>query len=183
VEVVSEHHIDMTQPHTALSRPAPRIDVIHHLTLPVNDLARAEAFYVGLLGATLLRRFGREELFAHRPERIEEADADQSPYHLEVRFHDTPEIHLFLQRGRLAPTPPPHPHLAFAVDHDELDAFTARLREAGVPVDGPRRLGPPGQASVYFADPFGNTLELTTMGYRGEVEIGPPDVKRLAHAT
>ena len=147
----------------------------------MNDLAQAEAFYVGLLGATLLRRFGREELFAHRPERVEEADADQSPYHLEIRFHDTPEIHLFLQRGRVAPTPPPHPHLAFAVDHDELDAFTARLRDAGVPVDGPRRLGPQDRPRCTSPIPSANTLELTTMGYRGEVAIGPPDVKRLAH--
>ena len=31
---VSVHHLRMTQPHTNQSRPAPRIDVIHHLTLP-----------------------------------------------------------------------------------------------------------------------------------------------------
>jgi hypothetical protein len=49
-----------------------------------------------------------------------------------------------------------------------------------VPIDGPRRLGPPGQASVYFADPFGNTLELVTTGYEGVVLDGPPDVGRLA---
>jgi hypothetical protein len=48
-----------------------------------------------------------------------------------------------------------------------------------VPIDGPRRLGPPGHASVYFADPFGNTLELVTMGYAGSVSDGPPNVARL----
>jgi hypothetical protein len=32
---------------------------------------------------------------------------------------------------------------------------------------------------VYFADPFGNTLELVTMGYRSLVLEGPPDVSRL----
>jgi catechol 2,3-dioxygenase-like lactoylglutathione lyase family enzyme len=72
-----------------------------------------------------------------------------------------------------------HPHLALRVDADELDAFTQRLRGAGVPIDGPRRLPPPGHASVYFSDPFGNTLELVTMGYGGGVAEGPPDVSRL----
>ncbi|MCY1078883.1 VOC family protein [Archangium lansingense] len=46
-------------------------------------------------------------------------------------------------------------------------------------IDGPRRLGPPGHASVYFADPFGNVLEFVTMGYRGPVTDGPPDVSVL----
>ena len=46
-------------------------------------------------------------------------------------------------------------------------------------VDGPRRLGPPGHASVYFSDPFGNTLELVTTGYQGSVVEGPPDVSVL----
>jgi catechol 2,3-dioxygenase-like lactoylglutathione lyase family enzyme len=65
------------------------------------------------------------------------------------------------------------------VDHDELDSSVARLREAGVPVDGPRRLGPPGHASIYFADPSGNLLELVTMGYGGTVEEGPPEPGKL----
>ena len=67
------------------------------------------------------------------------------------------------------------------VDPDHLDAFVHRLRGAGVPIDGPRRLGPPGHASVYFADPFGNTLELVAIGYEGAVVDGPPDVSRLGH--
>lgn len=32
---------------------------------------------------------------------------------------------------------------------------------------------------VYFADPFGNTLELVSMGYPGAVKEGPPDVSTL----
>jgi hypothetical protein len=35
---------------------------------------------------------------------------------------------------------------------------------------------------VYFADPWGNTLELVTMGYAGPVLEGPPDVSVLGHA-
>ncbi|MGC4090298.1 MAG: VOC family protein [Polyangiaceae bacterium] len=158
---------------------APSIDRFHHITLPVHDLEQAEKFYVGLLGATLLRRFDRATFLRMRPERAHEADADNSPLHLAVSFVDTPELHLFLQRQRSKPTPPPHPHLALNVDADELDVFIERLRNACVPIDGPRRLGPPGHASVYFADPSGNTLELVTTGYQGNVTLGPPDVSRL----
>jgi catechol 2,3-dioxygenase-like lactoylglutathione lyase family enzyme len=163
---------------------APSIDGFGHITLPVGDLDRAEQFYVALLGATLVRKLDRESFVRLRPDRAHEVDADNSPLHIAVQFPDAPELHLFLQRGLLERgqvkrTPIPHPHIAMNVDHDELDVFAERLRAAKVPLDGPRRLGPPGHASLYFADPFGNTLELVTMGYRGVVEEGPPDVGRL----
>ena len=47
---------------------------------------------------------------------------------------DGPELDLFLQRNRQARVPQAHPHLAFNVDHDDLDRFCARLRAAGVPI-------------------------------------------------
>lgn len=156
-----------------------RIETINHLTLPVHDLDEAERFYVATLGATLVRRMDRDAFLRVRPERGDEADRDNSPLHLAVRFADTPEIHLFLQRGRAKPKPAPHPHIAFDVDHDALDRWIERLAAAGIRVDGPRRLGPPGHASVYFCDPFGNLLELATMGYRGTVAMGPPDLDAI----
>ncbi|WP_428267138.1 VOC family protein [Haliangium sp.] len=158
---------------------APPIGSFSHITLPVHDLGAAEAFYVDLLGATLVHKFDRETFLRLRPDRAHEVDADNSPLHLSITFGDTPEVHLFLQRNRRARVPVPHPHLAMNVDVESLDVFVARLQRAGVPIDGPRRLGPPGQASVYFADPSGNTLELTTMDYAGEVSDGPPDVSTL----
>jgi catechol 2,3-dioxygenase-like lactoylglutathione lyase family enzyme len=163
------------------SLPAPPIDAVAHVTLPVGDLARAQAFYVELLGARLLRRLDRATFIAGRPERAAEADADNSPLHLEISFGDSPELHLFLQRNRPRRPPPPHPHLALKVDHDDLDKFCLRLSQAGIPLDGPRRLGPPGQASVYFSDPWGNSLELTTIGYQGGVHAGPPDMSALGY--
>jgi catechol 2,3-dioxygenase-like lactoylglutathione lyase family enzyme len=164
---------------TTTTTAAPRLEGLDHITLPVHDLGPAEQFYVGLLGATMLRRFDRETFVRHRPERAHEADADNSPLHLAVHFGAAPELHLFLQKGRSKPAPVPHPHLALRVDPGRLDAFTARLRAAGVPVDGPRRLGPPGHASIYFADPSGNLLEIVTTGYEGAVLEGPPDATRL----
>ncbi|MFT3772644.1 MAG: VOC family protein [Minicystis sp.] len=162
-----------------MTQRTPRIDGFGHITLPVHDLAAAERFYVDLLGAQPIRRLDREAFLRLRPDRAPEVDADNSPLHLAVQFPGAPELHLFLQRNRAKPTPAPHPHLAMNVAPDALDIFAARLRAAGVPLDGPRRLGPPGHASVYFADPFGNTLELVTMGYGGPVTDGPPDVARL----
>jgi len=161
--------------------PAPPIDSLDHITLPVGDLPLAEEFYAGLLGATVIERFDRETFLRHRPDRAHEVDAANTPLHLTLRFGDSADVQLFLQRGYARRTPVPHPHIAMAVDHDELDAFRARLAEARVPLDGPRRLGPPGHASLYFADPWGNTLELVTMGYSGAVLEGAPDVSVLGH--
>jgi catechol 2,3-dioxygenase-like lactoylglutathione lyase family enzyme len=165
--------------HKLLMSNAPLIDRFAHLTFPVDDLEQAESFYVGTLGARLVRKVDRDAFLRLRPERAHEVDADNSPLHLAVTFHDTPELHLFLQRNRPKRAPQPHPHLALNVDSDELDVFIARLVASGIRLDGPRRLGPPGHASVYFADPFGNLLELVTMGYRGCVNEGPPDVSQL----
>jgi catechol 2,3-dioxygenase-like lactoylglutathione lyase family enzyme len=161
--------------------PAPPVEGVAHVTLPVHDLDVAERFYVALLGARRVRRLDRAEFERLRPDRASELDADNSPFHIAIRFADGPEIHLFLQRNRPTPVPPPHPHIALEVDHGDLDPFHQRLRAAGVPTDGPRRLGPPGHASIYFADPFGNSLELVTTGYRGSVMGGPPDMSRLGH--
>lgn len=160
---------------------APAISGVAHLTLPVHDLDEAQRFYVDLLGARLLRRLDRGQFLQFRPERAVEADADNSPLHLELCFGDGPEIHLFLQKNRARPSPPPHPHLALWVTPEGLDAFIERLRSAGVPLDGPRRLGPPGHASLYFADPWGNSLELVTLNYQGTVLHGPPAMHTLGH--
>jgi catechol 2,3-dioxygenase-like lactoylglutathione lyase family enzyme len=166
----------MTNPDTD-SMPA--TDGFAHVTLPVHDLEAAERFYVDVLGGRLVRRLDRETFLRARPERAAEADADNSPLHLAIAFPDAPELHLFLQRGARRSAPAPHPHIAMNVDHDELDRCVARLARGGVPYDGPRRLGPPGHASVYFADPSSNLLEFVTLGYAGPTSLGPPDVSRL----
>ena len=158
---------------------APPIQGFDHITLPAHDLDAAETFYVGVLGAELVRKLDRETFLRDHPDRVGDADADNSALHLAVKFSDGPELDLFLQKNRNKSVPSPHPHLAMRVDADQLDALAMRLRAANVPIDGPRRLGPPGCASVYFADPSGNTLELVTTSYPGPVLDGPPDVSKL----
>jgi catechol 2,3-dioxygenase-like lactoylglutathione lyase family enzyme len=166
---------------SVLKAAAPAFDSVAHVTIPVSDLTEAEAFYVDLLGAQLVERFDRETFLRYQPGRV--AEADNSPLHLVLKFGDSPEFHLFLQRSQVRRAPSPHPHIAVRVDADELDAFKLRLMEAGVPVDGPRRLGPPGHASLYFADPWGQLLELVTMGYDGDVKHGPPSASELGHSS
>jgi catechol 2,3-dioxygenase-like lactoylglutathione lyase family enzyme len=161
---------------------APALAGIHHITLPVADLDVAERFYVGLLGLPLERRFDRATFLRFVPDRAAEADAANSPLHLQLRCGAV-ELDLFLQRDHVPGPVRPHPHLAFAVAPEHLDVLRARLLDAGVPVDGPRRLGPPGHASVYFDDPFGNLLEFTTSGYPREIPFGPPELAALRHGS
>ena len=99
-----------------------------------------------------------------------------------IRLGDSPEIQLFLQKGYAGKAPSAHPHLAVYVDADQLDAFALRLARAGVSCDGPRQLGPAGQASLYFVDPWGQLLELVSTGYEGETRSGPPELDRLSNA-
>lgn len=96
LEIFTERISDMMTYHYSMTRgrdkdrpmntdtTPPSIHGIHHLTLPVSDLHLAERFYVHLLGARLLRRFDRQALLDGAQQRIEEADRDESPFHLEV---------------------------------------------------------------------------------------------------
>jgi catechol 2,3-dioxygenase-like lactoylglutathione lyase family enzyme len=54
-------------------------------------------------------------------------------------------------------------HLAFAVDEGELDAWEARLTDAGVAIESRVRWGRGGR-SIYFRDPEGHSIELATPG-------------------
>jgi len=64
----------------------------------------------------------------------------------------------------------------------DLLKWQRRLAAAGVKMDGPLRLGPPGHASIYFDDPFGNHLEITCLGFSGAVEMRPPMASRISRA-
>jgi catechol 2,3-dioxygenase-like lactoylglutathione lyase family enzyme len=147
-----------------------------HVTVPVRDLALAERFYVELLGGEVLMRI--DAAFLARLGRPAERDA----FHTSIGFGGETRLDLFPQPSGQPALGDGHPHIAIRVRPEALDALVSRLRACGVPVDGPRRLGPTGQASAYFNDPFGNHLEFETMGYATEIEIGPPDMSSLAYA-
>jgi catechol 2,3-dioxygenase-like lactoylglutathione lyase family enzyme len=155
----------------------PRVRGLDHVTLPCADLHVAEDFYIGLLGARVLIRI--DEAFLRRVGRF--ADADAGAIHTSVVFSNGPRIDLFIQPNGQPPPLAGHPHHAFFVPPSELLGWKKRLGDAGVPTFGPTRLGPPGQASLYFNDPFGNHLELVTHGFVPDIPVGAPDMASLGY--
>jgi catechol 2,3-dioxygenase-like lactoylglutathione lyase family enzyme len=155
----------------------PRLFRLDHVTIPCRDLRVAEEFYLGVLGGRVLLRV--DEAFLRSVGRFQDADA--GAIHTSVVFSGGARIDLFIQRDGQPPPLAGHPHLAFAVSPRQMRRWRNRLNEAGVPTFGPTRLGPPGQASLYFNDPFGNHLELVALGFVPDIPIGAPDMASLAY--
>jgi catechol 2,3-dioxygenase-like lactoylglutathione lyase family enzyme len=156
----------------------PRLGMLEHVTIPVRDLALARRFYCEVLGAAYFmtiddetfRRFGRPPA----------ENGGEGSHHVSVYLGGSTRIDLFLQSSGQPPLTAGHPHYAFAVPARHLLHWKSVLESHGVPTDGPMQLGPPGHASLYFNDPFGNHLELTCLGFSGPVPIRPPAMAALA---
>lgn len=154
---------------------------IDHVTLGVTDLAVAERFYVGLLGARVVLRIDRALLtrMGWTEAEIERNDA----VHLSLTFGFGPRLDLFEYPPAIPAETSLHPHVAVTVPPGRLLWWKHRLAERGVCVAGPMQAGPPGQASLYFNDPSGNHLELVTVGFvDDELAVGMPDRSRLNYA-
>jgi catechol 2,3-dioxygenase-like lactoylglutathione lyase family enzyme len=156
----------------------PRLGVLDHITIPVRDLSTARKFYCDVLGAAYsmtvndetFRRFGRPPA----------QNGGEGSHHVSVYFGGTTRIDLFLQQSGQPAATSGHPHFAFRVAPRHLLKWKSHLEAHGVPTDGPLQLGPPGQASLYFNDPFGNHLELECMGFSRAIPIRPPIMANLA---
>ncbi|HEY8091213.1 MAG TPA: VOC family protein [Polyangiaceae bacterium] len=155
----------------------PRVFGLDHVTLPCKDLRVAEEFYIGLLGARVLMRV--DAAFLRKVGR--HADADAGAIHTSIVFSTGARLDLFIQPDGQPPPLAGHPHHAMAIGPGAMLRWKKRLNDAGVPTFGPTRLGPPGQASLYFNDPSGNHLELVTHGFVPDIPIGPPDMETLAY--
>lgn len=154
-----------------------RIEHLDHITIPCRDLAVAEAFYVGFLGGRVLLRVNED--FLRRVGRAK--DAATGAIHTSVVFDAGSRLDLFVQPDGVPPATAGHPHYAFHVSPRAMLKWKARLNARGVPTFGPTRLGPPSQASLYFNDPFGNHLELVTVGFVPDLPVGPPEMTSLAY--
>jgi catechol 2,3-dioxygenase-like lactoylglutathione lyase family enzyme len=157
-----------------------KLGAVDHITFPCDDLRLAEEFYVGVLGARVVMRITRSMLL-----RLGWSDAmidHERAAHLSVTLAGGPRLDLFdYPQGRQR-ADCTHPHIALRVRPGSFLKWRRRLAAHGVTVSEPRRAGPPGQASFYFNDPFGNRLELVTIGFVDqELEVGMPDRSRLAY--
>ncbi len=111
---------------------------IHHVSINVNDVAKAIDFYTEVLG------------FSCRQDR---PDLGIAGAWLEGGGQ---QVHLL----ELPPPPASGPH--FAVLVDDLGATVAQLRDRGVEVSDPSPIGTSLQAFLY--DPSGNQVELHQLG-------------------
>ncbi|MDE2145487.1 MAG: VOC family protein [Burkholderiales bacterium] len=131
-----------------------------HLAFPVTDLARARAFYGGLLGCPEGRSssewidfdFFGHQIVAH----LAPPPAAAAGHHNEVDGHDVPV-----------------PHFGVVLDWDDFHALAARLRAGGMTfVIEPyvRFAGQVGeQATMFFRDPSGNALEFKAFRDRSQL--------------
>ncbi len=156
----------------------PRIGSMDHVTIAVRNLDVARRFYCEVLGAEhfmtidneTFRRFGRPPA----------ANGGEGSHHVSVYLGGSTRVDLFLQQTGQPAVAQGHPHYAFAVPPRHLLKWKARLEAQGVPTEGPLQLGPPGQASLYFNDPFGNHLELVCLGFGRAIPIRPPVMSAVA---
>ncbi|HTY49719.1 MAG TPA: VOC family protein [Steroidobacteraceae bacterium] len=156
----------------------PQIGALDHITIPVRDLTLARRFYCGLLGAEYFMQVDDETF--RRYGRPPAPGNGEGSHHISVFLGGETRVDLFLQHSGQPPVAAGHPHIAFHVPPGQMLKWKSRLEAHGIPTEGPLQLGPPGQASLYFNDPFGNHLELTCMGFPRAIPIRPPVPERLA---
>lgn len=155
---------------------------LDHVTIPTTDLRVAEDFYVGVLGARVVLRIDHA-LLTNMGWSAEQIDYNRA-VHISTTLGGGPRLDLFeYPQGLPRKSAPMHPHIAITVSPGQLISWKRRLTERGVIVAGPMRAGPPGQASLYFNDPFGNHFELVTIGFvDGDLPIGMPDRSQLDYS-
>jgi catechol 2,3-dioxygenase-like lactoylglutathione lyase family enzyme len=115
--------------------------------LYASDLAAAERFYSEVLGLELdSRESGRHVFFRCGDAMLLVFDPDTTSMKVgEVPAH-----------GARGPG-----HVAFAVADGDFDAWLTKLAANGVPIEASIDW-PTGGCSIYFRDPAGNSIELTT---------------------
>lgn len=115
---------------------------VDHVGIEVGDLARAEQFYVGLLGFSVFMRLPDQLLLECGPQRV-------ALFENRLRRPGGTE-QLKDPRGKA--------HHAFLVSKDELWKSHQLFADKGVPFHDPIDWGD--HHCIYFLDPDGNLLEL-----------------------
>jgi catechol 2,3-dioxygenase-like lactoylglutathione lyase family enzyme len=130
---------------------APSITRILETALYVEDLDRAQDFYIELFGLELMLRDERMAALA-LPDRqvllLFKSGSSQTP--IPTPFGDIPP------HGATGPQ-----HLCFAIEEDQLSAWQQRLQEFAIAIES-SLTWPQNATSLYFRDPDGHSLELST---------------------
>jgi catechol 2,3-dioxygenase-like lactoylglutathione lyase family enzyme len=123
---------------------------VSELVLEVQDLARSEAFYAGLLGLPVVERWPEREAFWVMA-------GDRTRIGLW-----RPQVGLEGGRGGL------HVHFAMHIPEADFDAAVERLRAEGEPVPV-HAFGTTHGRAAYLTDPDGHVVELWTWDVAGHL--------------
>jgi catechol 2,3-dioxygenase-like lactoylglutathione lyase family enzyme len=153
--VVVTQSAQVTPPQEAIPIPessAPlRLTGWDHIAFSVPDLVAAERWYVETLGAEVVSRYNWGGDTAHPVLPHEDIRIGQ---HV---------VSLFLGEPLHAAPPPRLFHYAFNCrSMEELDTWGEHLQSRGVAFRGPMAHPGFGAVSLYFDDPWGTRLEITT---------------------
>lgn len=124
-----------------------KLDHLDHFGIEVNELARAERFYTGVLGMTVVAHLGDQTLLRCGDQNLALFAVDRAPLSRDERRE---RISRPLGRG----------HHAFAVSRADFNSARERLTEAGVETAEPIDWGD--HDCMYFLDPDGNLLEIVS---------------------
>jgi glyoxylase I family protein len=120
---------------------------VHHVAIKVADLARAEAFYVGVLGLHVLRRWPASDAMGDRSVWLELGAGaflalERSEGALPAKAENAPGIHL----------------LALHIRRQERAIWIEKLASAGHPIYQHT------DYTIYVKDPEGNRIGLSHWG-------------------
>ncbi len=121
-----------------------QLNGINHFGLNVKDMKKAEEFYTGILGFSVLMRTQTQAGLQHV-----EVDAGN----VAIALFESPDLDL--EAGQKIMTDDGYLHFAFSTTSDRFDGIVQTLKDSGVKMDGePRNNG------VYFFDPDGHQIEI-----------------------
>jgi catechol 2,3-dioxygenase-like lactoylglutathione lyase family enzyme len=124
-----------------------KLERLDHWGLEVTDLGRAERFYTGVLGLTVVARFGDQVLLRCGEQNVALFQVARVPLNAAER---SARIERPLGKG----------HHAFHVSRDDFATAAERLTAAGVEVAASIDWGD--HDCRYFLDPDGNLLEIVS---------------------
>ena len=144
---------------------APVIEGLDHLAVEVRDLEGAERFYTTVLGLQVVTRIGTEQVLLRCGSTV-------------LALMRNPRAPVRTEERRRAEIADPFGkgHLCFRVTESALREARWEWPRRGIPLHGP--VDEEGHTCLYFLDPEGNLLEISTPPGGEAVSEGAPAVAR-----